>query len=78
MSKAFLWAILPLCACAGPSKDASEFRDRLLGEIPPDARIDVPVVFSADGRKAAWVERREGSSRVIFGSWTSRTYGIVC
>ena len=65
--------------CAGRGADGDPgFQERLLGTIPEDARVVVPVDFSADGRRAAWVMRRGETSRAICGEWMGKPYGVVC
>jgi hypothetical protein len=67
-------SILLLAGCAAPS----EFRDRLLATLPEDVRVDVPVAFSLDGRRAAYVERASGVSRVVHDGRKERPFEIVC
>ncbi len=50
----------------------------LLGTLSDDARVLVPVAFSLDGRRAAWVERVDGASRVVHGAKRGKAYGILC
>jgi len=65
--------------CAGgPVDGGPEFQERLLATIPGDARVFVPVDFSADGRRAAWVIQRGGTSRAMCGDWMGKPYGVVC
>ena len=65
--------------CAGRRAGGDPgFQERLLGTIPGDARVFVPVDFSADGRRAAWVMQRGGTSRAICGEWMGKPYGVVC
>ena len=47
---------------------APEFRDRALATIPEGARVDIPVAFSRDGRRCAYVERAPNGA--VRGSWT--------
>lgn len=54
------------------------FHERLLGTIPEDARVVVPVDFSSDGRRAAWVMQRGETSRARCGEWMGKPYGVVC
>lgn len=78
-SRTFLILVPVLCGCvAGPADGDLAFRERLLATIPEDARIVVPVAFSVDGRSAAWVDRRDGTSRAVCGAWKGRPYGVVC
>ena len=66
-------------SCAGRRTDGDpDFQERLLGTIPEDARVVVPVEFSADGRRAAWVMQRGGTSRAICGERMGKPYGVVC
>ena len=69
-----MFALL-LCGCAG---GAPGFEGRLLATIPADARVVVPVDFSADGRRAAWVMQQGESSRAVCGEWMGKAYGVVC
>jgi hypothetical protein len=57
---------------------AASFQERRLATIPADARVTVPVSFSLDGRRAAYVEQTDGSCRTVSGSRTGKPYGIVC
>lgn len=63
-------ALLALCGCAADG--------RLLGTISGDARVLVPVAFSLDGRKAAWIERVEGTCRVVHGAKTGKAFRSLC
>src|SRR5262245_30481014 len=65
--------LLVLSGCA-----AFPFEERRLATIPADARVIVPVSFSADGRRAAYVEQRGDSCRTVCESRTGKPYGIVC
>ncbi len=62
--------LLALCGCTADG--------RLLGTISGDARVLVPVAFSQDGRRAAWVERVDGGSRVVHGATRGKLYGSLC
>ena len=66
--------------CAGSASAPAEdsFRERLLGTIPADTRVVVPAVFSTDGRRAAWVEQRDGVCRAVSGEHKGRPLGSVC
>lgn len=72
-----LWLVLGGCL-ALPTDGDPAFRERLLATIPEDARVVVPVAFSVDGRKAAWVQQRGGTSRAVCGEWQGKPYGVVC
>ena len=56
----------------------ADFKDRLLATLPEDARVIVPVAFSADGRRAAYVEQRDGSCRVVCGPHQGKAFGALC
>ena len=65
--------LLAGCASADPS-----FEARRLATIPDDARVIVPVSFSRDGRRAAYVEQRGEACRTVSGSKVGKPYGVVC
>lgn len=70
------WILLALAGCASaPAGD--EFRERRLATVPADAHLHGLAVFSEDGR-AAYVERVDGASRAVSGSWKSRPFSLVC
>lgn len=73
MRVCILALVLTGCASVPP-----QFEERHLGTIPEDAKITVPVVFSANGARAAWVERRPETSRMIHGDKPGKTYGFIC
>jgi hypothetical protein len=71
------WILLALAGCASaPAADG--FRERLLATVPADAQLHGLAVFSEDGRHAAYVERVDGVSRAVRGSWKSRPFDLVC
>ena len=76
MSRTCLILVLATGGCFGG--DGREFRARHLGTIPDDARVTVPIAFSADGTTAAWVERRGDECRAVRGERKERAYGVVC
>ena len=57
---------------------ASSFEERRLATIPEGARVTVPVSFSQDGRRAAYVEQTDGTCRAVCGTHRGQSYGIVC
>lgn len=65
--------LLAGCASAQPS-----FQDRRLARISDDSRVIVPVSFSRDGRRAAYVEQRDDGCRMVSGSRVGKPYGILC
>jgi hypothetical protein len=65
--------LLAGCASAEPS-----FQERRLATISDDSRVIVPVSFSRDGRRAAYVEQHDGACRTVCGSKIGKPYGIVC
>lgn len=70
---------LVLAGCvAGRAGEDPAFRERLLATVAEDAGVVVPAAFSADGRKAAWVMRRDGMSRAVCGAWMGNPFGVVC
>ena len=75
MTRTLAVAFVFLAGCA--SSEAS-FQEQRLATIPQDARVIVPVSFSRDGRRAAYVEQRDGTCRTVCGSKTGKPYGIVC
>jgi hypothetical protein len=70
-TSAFL--LLAGCASAG-----SSFEARRLAVISDDSRVIVPVSFSRDGRRAAYVEQRDDGCRMVHGSHVGKPYGILC
>lgn len=79
LSRTLLGFAAVLSGCAdGPAGGDPAFRERLLATIPEDARVVVPVAFSADGRNAAWVEQRDDASRAVCGGWKGRPFSVVC
>jgi hypothetical protein len=66
--------VLLLWGCAG--QDA--FQERVLGTLPEDTRVIVPVAFSSDGKTAAWVEQRGNQCRAVCGDRKQQPYGVVC
>ena len=76
-------ALLILFVSAGGStllttSCASSFEERRLATIPEGARVTVPVSFSQDGRRAAYVEQTDGTCRAVCGTRRGQSYGIVC
>lgn len=69
----FSTSFLLLTGCA-----SGAFRDRLLATLPEDVRVDVPVAFSQDGRRAAYVERASGFSRVVHDGSKARPFDLIC
>ncbi len=68
--------LLALAGCAAvPAGD--EFRERRLATVSADAHLHGLAVFSEDGR-VAYVERGDGVSRAVSGSWKSRPFNLVC
>jgi len=49
-----------------------------LATVPEKAQLHGLSVFSEDGRRAAYVERVDGVSRALSGSWKSRPFDLVC
>ncbi len=77
--RTFTILALVLSGCAGRRADGDPgFEERLLATIPEDAWVVVPVDFSANGRRAAWVMQRGGTSRAVCGAWMGKPYGVVC
>ncbi len=71
------WFLVALAGCAAvPAGD--EFRERLLASVPENAQLHGLAVFSEDGRRVAYVERDDGVSRAVCGSWKSRPFNLVC
>ena len=68
-----LLVVLGGCAAAEVS-----FEDRRLATIPEDARVLVPVSFSRDGRRAAYVEQKGDTCRTVTGSHVGRPYSALC
>lgn len=75
MNRTALAALVLLGGCAA---SAPPFEEKRLATIPPDAKVLVPVSFSRDGRRAAYVEQRDGTCRTVCGSKVGKPYGIVC
>jgi hypothetical protein len=71
-------ASVTLLLLAGCASSGSSFEDRRLATIPEDARVIVPVSFSRDGRRAAYVEQRGNACRTVSGSKVGKPYGVVC
>jgi hypothetical protein len=65
--------LLAGCASAGPS-----FEDRRLATISDNSRVLVPVSFSRDGRRAAYVEQRDDGCRMVSGPRVGKRYGTLC
>jgi hypothetical protein len=72
-----LWILLVLAGCAA-APAADEFRERRVATVPADAHLHGLAVFSEDGRRVAYVERDDGVSRAVSGSWKSRPFNLVC
>ena len=71
------WILIALAGCAAaPAGD--EYRERMLATVPEIAHLHGLAVFSEDGRHAAYVERADGVSRAVSGSWKSRPFTLVC
>lgn len=75
MTRTLAAALVLLAGCT--SSEAS-FLEQRLATISPDARVIVPVSFSRDGRRAAYVEQQDGACRTVCGSKIGKPYGIVC
>ncbi|HVE40510.1 MAG TPA: hypothetical protein VNM14_11510 [Planctomycetota bacterium] len=71
------WILLTLAGCAS-APVADEFRERRLAGVPDNAQLHGLAVFSEDGRHVAYVERDDGISRAVCGSWKSRPFNLVC
>ena len=71
-------SLLLLVLLGGCASAESSFEDRRLATIPEDARVIVPVSFSRDGRRAAYVEQRGDACRMVSGSRVGKPYGILC
>ena len=67
-----------LIAALGGCAASEPFQERLLATLADDVRVNVPVAFSADGRRAAWVERRGDSCRAVRGDRAGKPYGSLC
>ena len=74
MERCGVLLLLALAGCAGADPS---FRERRLATIAEDARVQVPVSFSQDGRHAAYVERRDESSRVVKAKADPRNYALL-
>jgi len=72
---AFLLPAL-LISCHG-LRSPETSQDRLLATIPPGVEVRVPVVFSADGRVAAYVADTADGARVVKGDWKSRRLDAI-
>ena len=73
-----LLAVVGGCVSGTPAAVDDPFQERILGMIREDARVVVPPVFSIDGRRAAWVEQRDGVCRAVSGTHQGRPLGVVC
>jgi hypothetical protein len=72
--------ILPLVLLllAGCAAADAPFEERKLATIAGDARVLVPVTFSQDGRRAAYVEQRADACRMVTGDHVGKPYGLLC
>jgi hypothetical protein len=69
-SRAFLLAIVG-CVSAPVTEE------RLLDMIPAGVNVIVPVAYSRDGRRAAYVARTQEGDRVVCGEWTGSPRVVV-
>lgn len=76
MPRSLAIAALALAGCAvGPAP--AEFRERLLAVIPEGVTVSVPIAFSPDGTRAAYVARRGDEHRAVLGEWSGKPYGVI-
>jgi hypothetical protein len=72
-------ALLLIGGCAANSgSPEADFRERLLAILPESARLNLPISFSDDGRRAAYIDQDGASSRAVAGEWRSRAFERLC
>jgi len=79
MSLARSLYLLALAACAAahsPREDG--FRERRLAILPESARQNLPIAFSDDGSRAAYIDQEGNACRVVAGEWKSRAFERLC
>lgn len=75
MPRIFRMLAIFLSGCAAAP---APFEAHRLATIADGSRVVVPVSFSQDGRRAAYVEQRGDGCRIVCGSHTGMPYGILC
>lgn len=67
-----------LAAGCGPSRQEAPFEEALLAVLPEDANVLVPVAFSRDGHRAAYVARQAAGDDVVSCLEKGSPVGRVC
>ena len=71
-------ALLLVAACASLPVDGNLAREaRLLDTIPPGVNVVVPVAYSRDGHRAAYVGRTPDGDYAVCGDWRGKTYTVI-
>jgi hypothetical protein len=74
---ALVYVVLAGCVSGPAPRRGEEFRERLLATLPEERGIAIPVAFSRDGTRVAYVERGGESSRAACGEWRGAAFSLI-
>ena len=69
--------LLLVAACAPLPVDGNLAGAHLLDTIPPGVNVVVPVAYSRDGQRAAYVARTPDGDYAVCADWRGKTYTVI-